>query len=211
MMWPDSIETSDLLRHAGRDDAAAVDRLFARHREGLRRMVAARLDPALASRVDASDVVQTALLEASRRLPDYLRDPSLPFGAWLRGIARDQMIDAHRRHRVAGRRSVDRERPIAAFADRSSIDLAADLRDKGLTPAAHALRQELERRFHQAIETLNDEDREMILMRHFEQLSNSEAAELLGLSQAAAGMRHLRALRRLRAVLGESPSMGGSA
>jgi RNA polymerase sigma-70 factor (ECF subfamily) len=94
----------------------------------------------------------------------------------------------------------------AAFSDQSSLDLAAQLRDPNLTPAAAALRQELERRFHAALRQLDEADREIILLRHFEQLSNSEAARALGLSEAAAGMRHLRALRRLRAVLDASPS-----
>lgn len=207
-IWPDSIETQGLLEEAGRGDAAAVNRLFARHREALRRMVALRLDPALGRRVDASDVVQSALLVASRRLADYLREPALPFHLWLRQIARDRLIDEQRRHRLAGRRSLDRERPIAASAyqDRSSIDLATALRDDGLTPAAAVLRQELERRFQAALGRLDDDDREVLLMRHFEQLSNGEVARSLGLSDAAAGMRYLRALRRLRALLGESPS-----
>ena len=134
----------------------------------------------------------------------------MPFHLWLRQIALDQVIDAHRRHRVAARRSVDRERPLAsaAFADRSSLELAAELRDPGITPAAAALRRELQCRFHAALGRLDEADREILLMRHFEQLSNGDAARALGLSEAAAGMRHLRALRRLRAILGEAPSRG---
>ncbi len=175
-------------------------------------MIDLRLDRALGRRVDASDVVQEVLLKANQRLPEYLKAPVLPFHLWLRQIARDHIIDQHRRHRVAGRRSIDRERPLAppAFADQSSLDLAAQLRDPGVTPAAAALRAELSRRFQQALGELNEDDREIILLRHFEQLSNSEAAQTLGLTEPAAGMRHLRALRRLRAVLGETPSMGGA-
>ena len=174
-------------------------------------MVHLRLDPALARRVDASDIVQEVLFEVSRRLAEYLRDPSMPFHVWLRQIARDHVIDAHRRHRVAERRSVDREQPLAAAAylDRSSLELAVELRDHELTPAAAAIRQELQRRFHAALDKLDPDDREILLMRHFEQLSNQEVAQALGLSEPAAGMRHLRALRRLRAVLGESPSQAG--
>ena len=98
---------------------------------------------------------------------------------------------------------------VRSFDDRSSLDLAAQLRDSGLTPAAEALRRELQCRFHAVLLRLDDDDREIILLRHFEQLSNSEAAQALGLSEAAAGMRHLRALRRLRALLGETPSLCG--
>lgn len=210
-MWPDSIETGDLLAAARHGDAEAVNRLLDRHREPLRRAVGLRLDRTIARRVDASDIVQDVMLEANRRLPDYLRDPRLPFHLWLRQIARDHLIDAHRRHRLAERRTIDREKSIdaPAFLDRSSIDLAADLRDHELTPAAAAIRQELERRFHAVLEQLDAEDREILIMRYFEQLSNQEVAQALGLSEAAAGMRHLRALRRMRARLGESPSQAG--
>ncbi len=211
-MWPDSVETQALLKCVEQHDGAAAERLLARHREPLRRMIGLRLDHALGRRVDASDVVQEVLLRASQRLPEYLRNPVLPFHLWLRQIALDRIIDQHRRHRGAARRSLDRERPLAsaAFPDQSSLDLAAQLRDSGLTPAAAALRAELEQRFQAAIQQLNEDDREIILLRHFEQLSNSDVARTLGISEPAAGMRHLRALRRLRAVLGESPSMEGT-
>jgi RNA polymerase sigma-70 factor (ECF subfamily) len=209
-MWPDSAETRDLLDRVADDDPSAEERLWERHREPLRRMIGLRLDRAVGRRVDASDVVQEVMLKASGRLADYLKSPSLPFHLWLRQIARDHVIDAHRKHRVAGSRSVDREAPMAAsFADRSSIELAARLRDPGPTPAAAALRRELERRFQDAIGGLDELDREVILLRHFEQLSNGETARALGLSEPAAGMRHLRALRRLRAILGEAPSHQG--
>ena len=211
-MWPDSAETRDLLDRVAGDDPSAEGRLWARHREPLRRMIGLRLDRAVGRRVDASDVVQEVMLKASGRLADYLKDPALPFHLWLRQIARDHVIDAHRKHRVAGVRSVDREAPMAVpFADRSSIDLAARLRDPSPTPAAQALRRELERRFQEAIGGLDEDDREIILLRHFEHLSNVEAARSLGLSEPAAGMRHLRALRKLRAILGESPSIRGLA
>jgi RNA polymerase sigma-70 factor (ECF subfamily) len=210
-MWPDAAETRALLEHAARDDPSAIDQLLACYREPLRRMIAGRLDRSLGRREDASDVVQGVLLEASRRLADYLRNPVLPFALWLRQIASDQLIDVHRRHRVAARRSIDRERPIAAheFFDRSSLDLAAELRDQGLTPAADAIRRELIERFHAALAELGDDDREIMLLRHFEHLTSTEAARALGLSEPAAGMRYLRALRRLRVILGTRPSRGG--
>jgi RNA polymerase sigma-70 factor (ECF subfamily) len=210
-MWPNSNETQELLLHAGQGQSAAVNDLLNRHREGLRNMIRARMDQKLARRVDASDVVQDVMLEASQRLHDYIRDPKMPFGLWLRQMAQDRIIDLHRRHRVARRRSIDREQQQAAMPqDQSSLDLMAQLRDPELTPAAASLRKELHERFVEAIDQLEDEDREILLMRHFEQLSNSEAAELLGVSQPAAGMRHLRALRRLREVLGETAEPEGN-
>ncbi len=191
------------MQAAGSGDAAAVNHLLERHRDALRRLVAMRLDPALQRRLDASDVVQDVMIEAHRRLEEYLKNPVLPFHLWLRQIARDRMIDAHRRHREAARRSLDREQPLAAAtADRSSLELAAQLCDyRELTPAAAAARQELEARFRAAIERLEDMDREVVEMRHVEQLSNQEVAQALGLSEPAAGMRYLRAMRRLKTLL----------
>ncbi len=199
----ESPETRELLDRARQGDPVAVDRLLTRQREPLRRMIDLRLDPALAGRVDASDVVQDVLLEASRRLADYLRDPAMPFHLWLRHIAKDHIIDAHRRHRKAQRRSLDREQPlrVAGLPDQSSLDLAAELFDQELTPATAAIQQELKRRLEDAVARLDADDREIILMRHFEQLANQEVAALLGLTPAAASMRYLRALRRLRDVL----------
>lgn len=200
-----------MLDHVVQGDPSAVGRLLACYREPLRHAIAVRLDRAVARRVDASDVVQGVLLEASRRLADYLNDPALPFHLWLRRIARDQLIDVHRRHRLAARRSIDRERPLvpSQFLDRSSLDLAADLRDQRPTPTAEAIRRELAERFHAALQELGEDDREVLLLRHFEHLSNVETARVLGLSEAAAGMRYLRSLRRLRAVLGTPPSRDG--
>jgi RNA polymerase sigma-70 factor (ECF subfamily) len=211
-LWPDSSETQELLRDAQQGTPEAVNRLLDRHRESLRQMVRLRLDRALAQRVDASDIVQDVLLEASQRLNDYVRDPKLPFHLWLRQLAKDHLIDSYRRHRVAQRRSLDREQSLAApaNADHSSMDLAGQIADGELTPAAASIRRELEQRFLLALEQLAEEDREIILMRHYEHLSNSEVAQALGLSQPAAGMRHLRALRRLREILGDSPSLSGS-
>lgn len=207
-MWPQSEETVQLLNGAGDGDAGAVNRLMNRHRDALRRLVRMRMDRALARRVDASDVVQDVMFEASRRLNDYLREPKMPFHLWLRQLAKDRIIDMHRRHREAQRRSIDREQPLESpqFGDRSSLNLAAQLKDHELTPAAENIRRELRARFLVAIEQLSEDDRDIILMRHFEELGNSEVAAALGLSPAAAGMRYLRALRRLRTVLGESPS-----
>jgi RNA polymerase sigma-70 factor (ECF subfamily) len=206
-MWPDPASTQELLGQARRGNADAVEELLGRHRESLRRVIDLRLDPAIRGRVDASDVVQEVLLEASRRINDYLRDPVLPFHLWLRQMARDRLIDAHRKHRQAQRRSLDREQPLvpAAFADHSSLELAAQLLDQELTPASQVIRDELHRRLHEAIASLDEDDQEVILMRHVEQLSNQEVASLLGLTEPAASMRYLRALRRLRALLEPRP------
>jgi RNA polymerase sigma-70 factor (ECF subfamily) len=205
-MLPNSPETQVLLDEARQGKAEAVEQLLGRHRERLRRRISLRLDPALAARLDASDVVQDVLLEASRRLSDYLRDPSMPFHVWLRLIADDHVIDAWRRHRQAQRRSLDREQalPRAGAADGSSIQLAAQLLGHEVTPATAAIRQEMQRHVDAAIATLSADDRQIIQMKHFQQLPNQEVARQLGLSEPAASMRYLRALRRLKALLAPS-------
>jgi RNA polymerase sigma-70 factor (ECF subfamily) len=201
---PDAPETQELLERIRGGDARAVEEILNRHREAVRRMISLRLDPAIARRVDASDVVQEVLVEASRRLGDFLRAPAMPFHLWLRHIARDHIIDAHRRHRQAQKRGVDREQPLAPpdWMSRSSLDLAAQFLDGEPTPASAAIRRELERRLHEAIAKLDPDDREVVWMRHFEQMSNQEVAADLGLTEAAASMRYLRSIRRLRDLLG---------
>ena len=203
--------TDDLLAQARAGDPQAVERLLTAHRDSVRRMIALRLDPAIGRRVDASDVVQDVFIEASRRLQDYLKNPAMPFHLWLRHIARDHIIDAHRKHRQAQKRGVDREQSMvpAGWRDQSSLDLAAQFVDQELTPASAAIRHELERKLHDAIAGLEEDDREIIVMRHFEQLSNQEVAAELGLTEPAASMRYLRAVRKLRDILLPEASQNG--
>lgn len=210
-MWPEPCETERLLDEARGGNASAVERLFKRHRPALKRMIDLRLDRAVARRVDASDIVQDVLIDANRRLAAYLDDPAMPFHLWLRHLARDRMIDAHRRHRKAARRSVDREQPLAPRqrAGQSTFDLAAQLSDGQRTPATAAVWQELYRRFHGALAEMGEQDREILIMRHFEQLSNQETARALEITEASAGMRYLRAIRRLRAILSKLPGQKG--
>lgn len=199
-----------LLEQVRRGDLSAINNLLNRHRSSLRRMIQLRMDKVIQRRVDASDIVQDVMLEANRRLKDYLASPSMPFHIWLRHMAKDRLIDAHRRHRVAASRSIDREVPIVVFegADHSQADIMGQLADRELTPAAAATWHELERRFGLAVEMLEEGDRQIVLLRHFEHLSTADTAEVLGLSNAAAGMRYLRAMRRLRTLLrGEDESV----
>lgn len=207
-MWPDANNTQELLEQAKKGNADAVDQLLAKHREPIRRMIDLRLDPAIVQRLDASDVVQEVLLEANRRLRDYLKAPPMPFHLWLRHIAKDHLIDAHRRHHQAQKRGVNREQPIhrPAWSERSSLDLAAQLLDQDLTPASAAIQEELQQRLREAIGQLDEDDREVILMRHYEMLGNQEVASSLGLTEAAASMRYLRAVRKLRDLLAPPPA-----
>ncbi len=202
-MWPNRDDTDRLLEDAKTGEPAAVDRLLGEFREPLRRVINLRLDPAIARRVDASDIVQDVLIEANQRLVDYLKQPNMPFHLWLRHLAQDRIIDTHRRHRLAQRRSVDREQAIArpGWTDESSVSLVAQLVNTERTPASEAIQHELQRKLSTAIDQLDDADREIVLMRHHEALSNQEVAKALDLTEAAASMRYLRALRKLREVL----------
>lgn len=208
---PQSIEESEsearptlvLLDRVRSGDADAVNSLLKRHRDVIKQMIDRRMDRGVRQRVDASDIVQDVMIEANRRLGDYLANPTMPFQLWLRHMARDRLVDAHRRHRVAATRSVDREVPlvIPSTGDQSQVDMGGQITDRGLTPAAAATWHELERRFAAAVELLEEGDRQIVLLRHFEHLSTAEVAEVLGLSKPAAGMRYLRAMRRLRVLL----------
>jgi RNA polymerase sigma-70 factor (ECF subfamily) len=210
-MWPNAEQTQELLAGAKEGDANAVNRLMERHRDSLRRMVQLRLDQKIQRRVDVSDVVQDVLVEANRRLQEYIANPVMGFHLWLRQIAKDRIIDAHRRHRVSGKRSVDKERPLAVPAadDHSTIQLAAQLCDRELTPAAAATQAEMAKVVEGAIAKLPDQDCEIIIMRHYEQLSNQEIALALGLTEPAASMRYLRAIRRLKELMVEPDNAEG--
>jgi RNA polymerase sigma-70 factor (ECF subfamily) len=146
-------------------------------------------------------------------LQDYLQNPAMTFRLWLRQIAQDRIIDAHRRHRISARRSVDREQALAAPRgyDQSSIQLAGLLSDQALTPEAAALQQEMARRVEAAVSRLEERDSEIIVMRHYEHLSNQEIAHALNLTEPAASMRYLRAIRRLKEILqaGSSDASAG--
>ena len=205
-MWPEADKTHELLANAKEGSEEAIGKLLDRHRDALRRMVQMRLDRRIQRRVDVSDIVQDVLFEANRRLSKYLQEPKMPFHLWLRHMARDRIIDAHRRHRASAKRSVDREKPLMSPAnvDRSTMEIAAQLCDPAITPAAAATMHELARRFEGAIDELEERDREVLLMRHFEHLTNQEVAQALSLTEPAASMRYLRALRRLRALIQET-------
>ena len=203
-IWPKDDKTEMLLEAARRGDADAVNTLLERHRKSIRRLIELRLDRKVQRRVDVSDVVQDVMVEASGRLGKYLDDPAMAFHLWLRQIAWDHMIDTYRRHRVSAKRNMDREQPMAATGpDESSVDLAIQLSDPNLTPAAIATQREIAEKVEAAISQLDERDQEIVLMRHYEHLSNLEIAEVLGLNPPAASMRYLRAVRRLRQVLAD--------
>jgi RNA polymerase sigma-70 factor (ECF subfamily) len=205
-VWPESPKTEQLMAEAKAGDKSAVNQLMDRHRNSLDRLIRMRLDKKIQNRIGVSDVVQDVLIEANRRLPRYLESPAMPFHLWVRQIARDRIIDAHRRHRVSAKRSVDREQRMVVprGCDQSSIHLASLLGDSRLTPAAAAMQKEMARKVEASISLLDDKDSEIIVMRHYEHLTNQEISRLLDLSEPAASMRYLRAIRRLREVMQNS-------
>src|SRR5437588_8135911 len=152
-------DTDVLLEEVSRGDASARSRLLQRHRQRLRQMVAVRLDRRLAARVDPSDVVQEVLLEADRRLPDYLRERPLPFYPWLRQLAWDRLADLHRRHIQARRRSVTREEaPLHGLPEESAWDLASRLFGQGTSPSARLQREEVRQHVQEALARLPERD-----------------------------------------------------
>src|SRR5262245_48783059 len=185
-----------LLARLQGDDDAAFGPLFEGQRDRLRRMVQFRLDPRLFGRVDPDDVVQEVFLDAQQRLYAFRADPqSLPF--WLRLVAQQTLIDLHRRHLGAGKRSAKRERVFAQSQSLSGF-LAGNL----TSPSQAAIRDEMRQQLQAALETMDEIDREVLTLRHFEELSNKEVATLLGIGENAASNRYVRALVRLKGLLG---------
>jgi len=197
-------DTEELLQQAEYGDPGVCERLLARHRDRLRKMIAWRLDRRLAARVDPSDVVQEVLMEASRKMDRYLRERPLLFFPWLRSLAGEQLATLHRRHVRARGRSVLREDAgILNLPDESAAELASRLVTSSTSPTQRALRKELRERVQQALGRLSERDREILVLRNLEQLSVADTAEVLRISAAAVKVRHLRALERLHSLLAE--------
>jgi RNA polymerase sigma-70 factor, ECF subfamily len=206
---PDALRP--VLERAAAGDAAGWRELVRTHHEGLRRMVDLRLDPRLRGRVDPSDVLQEVYIDAARQLPTYLQAPPLPFHLWLRQLAGTRLAKCHRRHLGARGRDVRREVALepGAIPEASSVALADGLLGRECRPSEAAMRAELRDRLLAALDRLGPVDREVLALRHFEQLGNADTARLLGLSVAAASKRYVRALERLRDVLAWRPGAGG--
>ena len=206
-MTGDSSETKRLLHNAAQGDRDGWGRLLEQHRDRLRRMLGLRLDPRLQGRVDASDVLQETYLEASARLPEYLRNPTMPFFLWLRFLAGQKLVTLHRHHLGTQMRDAGREVSLyrGRLPETSSAALAAQLLGHDTRPSEAAVRAELKIRLQEALNSMDALDREVLALRHFEQLSLAETAELLGLTESGASRRHLRALKRLKEVLRQMP------
>jgi RNA polymerase sigma-70 factor (ECF subfamily) len=182
------------------NDRTCLDEWLSTHRERLRAMVALRLDNRIGARVDPSDVIQDAFFEAAQRYPEYCRNPNLSPYLWLRFLTMQRLLILHRRHRQLNR---DAARDVR-LDDKTEISvdgLARFFADSGTSPSGCAARDDEVARLQVALETLEPFDREILALRHFEQLTNTEAAEVLGIRPGAASQRYFRAVERLREIL----------
>lgn len=192
---------SDELEMLKSGDADAIAEVFSHHRDKLQRMVRFRLDRRLYGRVDTADVLQDVWLETSRRIEDYTSNPAVPFFVWVRQLAYQIIIDLHRRHLGAQKRNVSQEVSIGKSNCDTSVSIAAQLAGNLTSPSNVAMRGERLARLREALDGMDEVDREVLALRHFEELGNNEVAEILGIQKTAASNRYVRALKRLKQVL----------
>ena len=207
LMADNSADTARLLEQARAGDKGALNDLFARHRARLRRMVDLRLDGRLQARIDASDVIQEAFVEAVTRQDEYLRQPSYPLFLWLRLIVGERLLKLHRHHLGTQMRDAGMEVSIyrGALPAASSAALAAQLLGKHTSPTQAAVRAERMMRLQEALNALEPIDREVLSLRHFEEMTIVETALSMGIEESAAAKRYIRALKRLKTTLASMP------
>ena len=206
-MADESGELQDQLRRLAAGDQQALAELFARYRDRLRRMVKLRLDRRLQGRVDASDVLQDAYLDVAQRAAEYAASPTMPVFLWLRFLTGQRLLMVHRQHLGARMRDAGQEVSLyrGALPQASSVSLAAQLLGRMTSPSLAAVRAEMQLKLQEALNGMDPIDREVLVLRHFEELSNGETAAVLGLQKAAASNRYVRALKRLKEVLSAMP------
>lgn len=205
-------ETAALLARLRNGDQGALAELFVQYQAALRRMIDLRLDPRLNGRVSPSDVLQETYLDALQRAQHYFKHPEMPFFVWLRLIAGQRLVDVHRQHLGAKMRSVGQEVSIDAggFPGAMSACLAARLVGNFTSPSQVVERIEVLGKVEQALNELDPMDREVLSLRHFEELNNAETAAILGIEKAAASKRYIRALERLKTSLAGIPGLWDS-
>jgi RNA polymerase sigma-70 factor (ECF subfamily) len=202
-----SAETARLLEQVRAGDAAAINELFARHRTRLRRMVELRLDGRLQSRIDASDVIREAYVDAGARLEEYRSQPSYPLFLWLRAIVGERLMKMHRQHLPPTTREGGLEVSIyrGALPAASSAALAAQLFGEHTAPTRAAVRAERMLRLQEALNAMDPIDREILSLRHFEEMSLGETALSLGIEEPATAKVYIRALKKLKTILASLP------
>jgi RNA polymerase sigma-70 factor, ECF subfamily len=206
-MTTNPIDTEDLVERAAAGDGPALAELFERHRGRLEQVVRLRLDRRLQGRLDPADVLQEAYLDLTRRFPEYVANPALPFYLWLRLLTGQRLVDLHRQHLGAKMRDAGLEVSLAhgGMPSASSVSLDELILGRLTSASRAAIRAETRSRVQEALNGMDPMDREVLVLRHFEMLSNEETAQVLGIKPSAASNRHMRALRRLKEILAEVP------
>jgi RNA polymerase sigma-70 factor, ECF subfamily len=192
-----------LLNQLRAGDLQRLGELFNHFRERLWRMLLVRLDKRLLRRISPDDVLQEAFLDVANRIEEYLANPTVPVYVWLRFLTIQRMQMLHRQHVDAGKRSVEAEVGFEAGSFASADSMAGQLVGHMTSPSQAAIRHELQDRLRLALDEMDPIDREVLALRHFEELENQEVAQVLGISKDAASKRHLRALKRLKEILTE--------
>jgi RNA polymerase sigma-70 factor, ECF subfamily len=200
-------DTVGLLERIRAGDRQAVAELFERHRDRLRKMIELRMDARLQGKIDASDVLQDGFLDLAKRVESYLSDPRLPVFLWLRRLMSDRLAIYHRQHLGTAMRDAAREVSLfrGPLPQASSAALAAMLLGRLTSPSNAAIRAELILQVQEAINSLEPLDREVVALRHFEQLTRAETAAVLGITEEATAKRHIRALKKLKSILAAMP------
>jgi RNA polymerase sigma-70 factor (ECF subfamily) len=203
----DNSEIESLLRRAAAGEEQATRALSDRFQERLQKMIRLRMDARLKGRVDSDDILQETWIEACRRLPDYVADPPMSFYLWLRSLAVQKLTDAMRQHLGVQKRDAGRDVSLhrGGLPEATSVSLAAQLLGRLTSPSNAAIRAETQIKVQEVLNEMDPIDREVLVLRHFEYLSNAETAELLGIKKSAASKRYLQAIRRLKAVLRNTP------
>lgn len=202
----ESEQESQDLREACGGCNEALNRLFTRYTPQLDRMIRLRLDPKLRARVGVEDILQDTYCVALDRLEEYCEDEAVPFFIWLRFLTAQQLVNARRHHLGASKRSAEAEISINRnqLPQIDTASLARQLIGQFTSPTEAALRSEIQRNVQQALNEMSVTDREIIVLRHFEHLSNNDAAQLLGLHKATASKRYICALKKLQAIMHQS-------
>ncbi len=206
-MISDSQDPLESLKRAIAGDQTALSDLWAQYRERLRRLVKLRMDRRLQGRLDASDVLQEAFLDFATRAHEYVQNPAMPFFLWLRFLTGQRLQLLHRHHLGTRMRDAGREVSIhrGPMPQATSMSLAAQLLGRFTSVTQAVQRAEMQIMLQEVINNMDDIDREILALRHFEELSNEETAQVLGIKRSVASSRHLRALKRLRQVLQSMP------
>jgi RNA polymerase sigma-70 factor (ECF subfamily) len=207
IMHGDSVDTESLHRRLLAGDRHVSTELFEHYRARLRRMVRLRLDRRLQGRLDPSDVLQEACLDVARRAEEYVANPTMPPYLWLRFLTGQRLLALHRQHLGAKMRDAGQEGSLyrGALPQASSVSLAAQLLGHLTTPTQAAMRAEMQVHLQEALNSMDPLDREVLTLRHFEELTNTETAQVLGIQKSAASNRYIRALRRLKEILSSLP------